>query len=695
MEEDTQTNVTSLEADVMSIILAKLTMGTANALATVSQSINEVSKRVEKDVIYWEQRIKNITGLPDLPFEPTKNKVEYWKKLAISLDGMDTNINVLLNLYKTGQYEYVYIAFRLGFEEERYIPDVLEKAIDSGYNNSVKFILERKQLDKDQMVFIAHTAIKKDNNDAFAIILPLLSRDDVFKNQTYSNTSSLLHYSVDLGTFDSYKLILDTYPLKSSEIKLAKSLLGFISDRYLIKKEGYSPIKFLEYFIKVHKEFDQKLKLTYYVGYYSSEISKEEISAIISSSLFTINVLDPRKVLLISPGGAYLLYTLDRDYDIAPQYILNPDRVPSPEKESLLNSIIYDAELLANALEYAKPISGATLLLDSLKVYGNACKVVLDNYKFTKDEITNTIRGAIHDNFEVKTVKFLCVYANITQSDVEVMIMEVPSSTRFTKKAINSILSLGVKLSRSPSDRPLIGEKIAFNSDLKAWKILQEEGLDFRPFAFDLLIASMKDDYSSLSVGWLFEFLKEGDRTIVNVMYPRENFLVEDINTETLDYTRLFMDSVEKSELLLASRYLGHVIEWRYVTDYSWLDSTHPTLANNLTMRIGIVRMKKALENKILRYYDDNHKEDFKHWLICATMFQEPVTVTTIDYYSVITIGDTIIKIGCNISTKGKYKGLDLFSTYGEPLTTKEQIKARRAELQRMYQIRTLYYILK
>jgi predicted ThiF/HesA family dinucleotide-utilizing enzyme len=67
-----------------------------------------------------------------------------------------------------------------------------------------------------------------------------------------------------------------------------------------------------------------------------------------------------------------------------------------------------------------------------------------------------------------------------------------------------------------------------------------------------------------------------------------------------------------------------------------------------------------------------------------ATNLQEPVTITYGDII-IITIGDTTVSVNYDITTTGKYKGLDLFSTSGIPLTTREQIKARRAELQLKY----------
>ena len=152
-------------------------------------------------------------------------------------------------------------------------------------------------------------------------------------------------------------------------------------------------------------------------------------------------------------------------------------------------------------------------------------------------------------------------------------------------------------------------------------------------------------------------------------------------------FNRLFIDSINLQDAEKAKSLIPKV-SWKNMKQLGWIAVVPSSLIPHL--QDGIKYIKKYFENIILRDVTANRKQgrdktgrNLMYWLILARDLYDKVTISIVNNKTTISIGDTIVRFDHDVTAKGKYKGLDMFSDKGIPLTTRQEIKERRAELQR------------
>jgi hypothetical protein len=241
----------------------------------------------------------------------------------------------------------------------------------------------------------------------------------------------------------------------------------------------------------------------------------------------------------------------------------------------------------------------------------------------------------------------------------------------FHEGCVPSILKLGVKLARTKNSRQLIGEKIAFNSKLLVLRELIAGGFDVAPCQDDLLIRYLTTNPDREANKTSFVPDNSFEVAYLQWLIPGRNFIDPSTRELMKQDIKVLLD--------------GNKVNWKHVYMYAWLDKMTPEALNNKHFLAGIPILLKSLENKILRNYEhmtQNQVQEFKYWLMLANGFKRNVSITADRLESVkATIDSTVI----TFAIKGKYKGLDLFSRNGSVLTTKNDIIARRKQLQEKY----------
>jgi hypothetical protein len=98
-------------------------------------------------------------------------------------------------------------------------------------------------------------------------------------------------------------------------------------------------------------------------------------------------------------------------------------------------------------------------------------------------------------------------------------------------------------------------------------------------------------------------------------------------------------------------------------------------------IKVGAKSITHRLEKNILRGLKKDSIEALVEYLEIAIMTNNLITsISRISKYKLEYDEQMIVKITSE-SLKTKYRGLDMFSSTGYPLTTRESIKARRREL--------------
>jgi hypothetical protein len=464
--------------------------------------------------------------------------------------------------------------------------------------------------------------------------------------------------------------MLDKFPVRENEVGIARAILHQID-------ESSEDSEFMLYFLATHKRFTQRFNLSDY----PIIATGEEMKAVLDSEVFNIDIVN---VEYLTSDAAYLLYTTDRKAFIASEYILGDDRIPSDEKADLILPMVNKALLLDRALTYARPIDVSdNVLFASLRSATDSTEVLLKYYQFTKTRVWDILRGACRDWFNANSVKLLCIHTDITLHDLEVLIMENPIgyASKFKKGCVKCILKLGVTLGRSPANRQLIGEKIAFNCSRKVWEELKQAGFNFNACGTDLIINTLSKKQEDIVE--LLKYVTEYDNTVdykaLQVWrYNRQSAVKWQDSNVVLDDMINTMGLMDNE----TDRLEGGNILWNNIYEFYWLYDLNPKYKKYVTK--GIPILQKTLENIILRSNNDDidyKKDNFTHWLILCTRLKR-VEIDLTDDNTIITIGTVMVILPVDVLTRGKYKGLDLFSRQGDILTTREDIKARRRELQ-------------
>jgi hypothetical protein len=291
---------------------------------------------------------------------------------------------------------------------------------------------------------------------------------------------------------------------------------------------------------------------------------------------------------------------------------------------SNVESIMSDYEEFMNVLDditYDKSIVEL-----ALRHNNDVVTAIVKHFNLSHQEQLQLLDENIH-NIGTKPLLFLCHNLNLSVQDLENMI--VKNRERFQARSVNAYVSAGVSL-------VLVGPSLALHGDESVIQALVDNRYEFRELS--KFMERMKSFYSSKKN--IMTYLSGSSLTIP----PKD-------------------------------------IDW-YTNDHNWVASIPSNIRDNPIIQKGVKVMQSDKEIQILRRLTKggNGVEDLKEYLTLALRLQTPVTCYRNNGEIVVTMGDTVVRLSFN-SMYTKYKCLDMFSSSGEPLTTKTAIKKRRQEL--------------
>jgi hypothetical protein len=528
--------------------------------------------------------------------------------------------------------------------------------------DEIRYILSNtKLLNKLSLGEVVSTAITHFAQESLLVLLEFTTREEIVG-------STPLVLSVQVGNVAAFETLSMYFPLEESEVSIAADLLANIS-------ESHSPYELLKVFVDNYKSFDTEFGLgSYCDSKRKYEVSEEEIILVLDHPRL-FDTSEVNNVRNLSPKAAYLLYftTTSTEY-----------------KSRLLSAIVTIPELVLQALDYAVPDDVTEALYFSFINNEDSAIVILEKSNPTKEEVYKAVFAVIVYPFLVDCVRYACNKVDISQNDIEVMVME--QTNRSVEGSVNSLMELGVKLSRSKNSRALVGEKIAFNCEQGVWKELYASGFDFDYCGTDLLIHIVSTSVDRFEVEELLKYVTKYDKNIPYYRYSSSpdvrNYMFALSRGKDSENTSKFVMHMRDNEIDDVYNYLRKGIVWKNIVNYDWLDNVTPELAKDPFMQEGLYFIWGALENRILRCIDVPPGQlitNLRHWLMLSTGFKQPITVLEDEVSTFVKIGNIEVNIKTRITTSGKYKGLDLFSTEGQPLTTRQQIVDRRKELHKRY----------
>jgi len=689
----------SLNKDMTGIIAEYLDARSLGSLSALSKSVFNDIKLLQEDVTFWKQRVHHLVGI-ELPF--TDNTVDYWRKLADKLEVIRDNPDKLIELFRKGKYDFVYIAMTLNKDiDEKDAETALLAAAEKDYDASIRFILDNSKWKNELKLpfkLPLTTAAAFGKNKALKALLEYSIKVQAI-NVIVHGIYTPLEQTIMQGNLVGFKLIMDKYPITSDN--------EWIDVLYKIYNNAIrNRIELLKDLLSMEYEPDSEIAISDYVdGTKGNLVSEEEMKIMLESPLFRVSRIYILKKL--SPEAAYLLYIFDDNSNygkpVPDEYRLDNGKI-SKYKTELFEIIIPNSDLLEKALNYAMPpdMYGPKYFAIALTNEAEEDKfngaesgiVIMNHYAITNETIAKAIRYCIPLGFQVKSVKYACIKANITEQDLEVMIME--ETRLFINNSVRHIIELEIKLRRNDQSRYLIGEKVAFNCADKGWDQLYKAGFDFNSCGTDLLKKITESTSDTFLVAHLKKYVTRYDQDVYygDLMLPQGHIVPRvksNISKKEFDeahkFNRLFIDSINLQDAEKAKSLIPKV-SWKNMKQLGWIAVVPSSLIPHL--QDGIKYIKKYFENIILRDVTANRKQgrdktgrNLMYWLILARDLYDKLTISIVNNKTTISIGDTIVRFDHDVTAKGKYKGLDMFSDKGIPLTTRQEIKERRAELQR------------
>lgn len=677
-----------LQRDLIGVIGSRLPLTAMTFLSETSHTIAKLVKEVKNEVLFWQTTLENKVGI-ELPFEPRGEPVEYWSKLAVTLENAGEFPESIIELYLTGQYEFVYIAIKLKLENKDNTQDALYGAVDIEDARSIRLILDESQFKDELSLPLGAACLNK--NISLRVLLDYTTKEQARGEYLGKKLTNVL---ISIGNTTGFKMVMDKYPLTKGEYDEADEMLYAISTTQMSNREDLLKV-FLDSITAEGSTFTFKSleMMSHYIDAMRRYVlvSAREIQMLIDSPIFVVDKIS--SISNLTPEAAYVLYTLERDHNIDPEYLLNKDGIPSKYKANLLSIIVQDSELLDKAFEYAKPLVINSLYQRALLLDNTSIQILYRHYDLPKADVLKALSNVITIQFSIQAVTTAMKLNNITIDDIEVVIME--SEGHFALGSIYNIIKLGVKLRRTPSSRWLIGQKLAFNCKPSGLSILRDAGFDVNSCGTDLLKHYLFASYSKHDVEKLMDYVTSYDKDVIylnfaNLLTLRPYLINHEIgkinpgDENVLDIVNKFTASIKKRDTELAIVYLNAGVSWKNMTRFDWLDGVTPALAKQPKMKEGIAYLKKQFENKILRDYEISYRlYNFTCWLKLSRGLIGIVSIVQDEESTIIAMNEGVVNINHKMTATGKYKGLDLFSDTGIVLTSVDAIRARRRALQK------------
>lgn len=610
-----------------------LPLQTLKALSSTSSSINRFISYIEDSPQFWKNKLEILLNI-ELPFT---GGTAYWKQLYEDYTKSVSTVrpyieHLIANLTADGRYEHVYIALA---SEISFNPTIAINAAIKNYDNkSVDIIIDK--------VCTRPTPCASYNlRSRHALSAAIKVRNDYAFNRIIEYTQScntdplaydgLFEEAATYGHVDYMKLINESSPFSGNILNILPS-------------NSQTRVPVLEYFLSLRIACPYKL---YSYNIEPSEITIEEIQVMIDSKCVDFMSI---RLENIRPEVLLILYNADIITDL---------------NVNLLYAMLSDANILQYAIGL-RPIPDTVDVNMWVKLattrYDNDSLEVISRYVIVGEDLLLDNIGSI----QLHPLKFLCWKYNITNTQLENWIMKYQGT--FAPHTIHAFKHYGLSFR-------MIGERIAFHVNVDGIVALFDIGFPIHKFSHDILRATPESVRASMR-STLFNTDVKKDTSIYTIAPIK-------LTKTTKHYTRgsPALSINHYTSLIVKGKLTTAEVDW-YTTRYEWLVNVPASLIENPRMQFGIQEMLHNKTNQILRGVTNNQSDvkNLQQWLLLVTKLRINVNVESSDDRVKVVLDDVVILL-TNDSINTKYHGLDMFSSSGDVLTSKDQIRQRRREL--------------
>jgi hypothetical protein len=263
---------------------------------------------------------------------------------------------------------------------------------------------------------------------------------------------------------------------------------------------------------------------------------------------------------------------------------------------------------------------------------------IIQHISFTTSDLLTLLSYALNNEY-LDSIRYITTSSSIIPNPHHIERLIITQSIPVSKKLLYFIVQLGVSLD-------VIGEVLAFRGNRQTLKFLKSLGYSFIGIEHDLMIHSLLSSKNYRNI-------------------PFDQF-VEEIANNNLTKA---VDILTSQEVEL------------YIHDYSWIHYLTPDMLQNYIIKRLLQLLSNNKAKQILRRGTLSKTDsDLLTWLQLSTGLGQGVNMCLSNNNITYVYNNMSVIINNDIGNS-KYAGLDMFSSIGQPLTTREQIKARRLEL--------------
>jgi hypothetical protein len=606
--------------------------------------LSEVISNVESLPQYWKEKLENKVKL-HLPFEsPTDNGTQYWRQLY-----NDYNNNSALELFYTGRYEYVWIGSQL------YSLDVL--------STNLRKTAERAILTKDIPSFrIVFDMIKTLDWQYETILIVTLFTRALDDDKTYYALLDLYkpyltNYSAQLiikGAIAKPRLVQRTLEVCSNVITEQEASNILFANIYDLKSKKLSCIErgnVMEYMLSLPRDTKYKLsdiKQHIFLGYNEDKyaLCYNEVVALLAH---------PDKVMydqvnVDTPQSALLFY--------------ESDLVSEEIKEKALMDIMSDNELFERVLLQQKVNITFELVRQAIINDYKSLELLIYLSDFDEDMLIDALRLTIEWKRK-EQLSFLYNLIPTAKTEVERFIV---TRSSYILPMLPTCVELGISIK-------VVGEAVAFN-DGNSSDLLVSLGYSLDPILDDLVIHYLKYN-NEAALTTLEKYID------IDYKYLYKTWAKSKVSKGTY-YNKAMnslMFALRDKEYKTALRLSNSPDLNPYVSNYEswWLDNITPELLREPSIKKLVKQLKHNKERQMMRGLFLK-TDDLRTWIRLATGLKYLVTHTVNGNIHTYSYNGITVNLKKPRLTS-KYHYLDLFSSEGLPLTSREDIKRRRLEL--------------
>jgi hypothetical protein len=615
-------------------IFSNLNERDLETLSSTCRSLRDTVKDIKQDNAFWKLRLERLVGirLPKSFIAPTGKALSYYRRLYTNIYSDDI-IENLETLADTSRYEYVWLYIKLSHTIIAF-NYVITKAITVNNINTIELLLDHCKSDITNGMISRWLSESVNNDVAFYTIVKYINKNKPVKE------SWLMSDLVKAGKLNLLKFLQVEYPSLLDDGALFRAIRAASKHR----------VEMLEFFVSLNPK--TQYSLHEFISCDSSAArSYKEMTLLLNSNVFI-------KDLYTCNYCAKTAYYIFENFNIT-----EDDMMPIIQR-IMTNSALFEKALSREPLLSEYNVD--TLYNHTRTIKNNSIVTLLRYYPKDRVYFIKLLRDAIRDaikygDFKERHFKSLMDVLGISIGYVARYVVDLYTSLQTMKL----LIKMGANINT-------IGDKLAFGRS----DILD----DLISLGYD--VSRVQDDYAEF---YMPEMEQDRMAIIKRPLYITSSdyhpSLIKELKAKGYNIVKTLVNISDIPNLDVSGYDLSD-INWNY---------TDAVFYRREMLRTpfveGYKRMVRWSQLHLLHCDYSKCSNKLSQYLNLITpsttrigcRIEEDLSVTVI-------IGGTTVKLSFT-TYRGKYRAMDVFSNKGVPLTSVEDIKQRRKDLDRELEI--------